>query len=108
MDWDLGPEGIGVLLAMSLIFGAATQLALWRAATHRLWLIATAVYFACGVLVSEAWFGWATEEDLQPNIDGLSFDEVLLIATPLSFIVMFATWKLGKRALAQHPAPGGG
>ena len=24
------------------------------------------------------WFGWATEEDLQPNIDGLSFDEVLL------------------------------
>ncbi len=29
-------------------------------------------------VISEVWFGWATQEDLQPNIDGLSFDEVLL------------------------------
>ena len=27
-------------------------------------------YFVLGLLVSEAWFGWATEEELQPNIDG--------------------------------------
>jgi hypothetical protein len=34
--------------------------------------------FALGVVVSEVWFGWATEEELQPNIDGVSYDEVLL------------------------------
>lgn len=33
-------------------------------------------------LISEVWFGWATAEDLQPNIDGLSFDEVLLGLVP--------------------------
>ena len=38
-------------------------------------------YFAGGLFTSEVWFGWATEEDLQPTIDGLSFDEVLLITT---------------------------
>ena len=31
-----------------------------------------------GVLISEVWFGWATEAELPPNIDGLSFDETLL------------------------------
>ncbi len=29
-------------------------------------------------MTSEVWFGWATDEELQPNIDGLSFDEALL------------------------------
>lgn len=38
-----------------------------------------------GLLTSEGLFGWATEADLQPNIDGLSFDEVLLF-TLLSVI----------------------
>ena len=38
-----------------------------------------AAYFAAGLLVSEVWFGWATAEELQPNIDGLSFDEVNLV-----------------------------
>lgn len=45
----------------------------------RLWLFSAVVYFVAGILVSEVWFGWATEEELQPNIDGLSFDEVLLM-----------------------------
>jgi hypothetical protein len=37
-------------------------------------------------------FGWATEADLQPNIDGLSFDEVLLglfIAVPAVLVARF-------------------
>ena len=45
-------------------------------------LIAAGAYFICGLLISEGWFGWATEEELQPNIDGLSFDEVLLAWIP--------------------------
>jgi hypothetical protein len=79
MQWDLGFEGMALLLGMSLIFGALAQLFAGRGTTHWLGGIAAATYFVSGLLISEVWFGWATEEDLQPNIDGLSFDEVLLI-----------------------------
>ena len=78
MEWDLGLQGVAVLLAMSLAFGVLAQLIAGRATTRWLWLIAAATFFVAGLLTSEVWFGWATEEDLQPNIDGLSFDEVLL------------------------------
>jgi hypothetical protein len=79
MQWDLGFQGLGLLVAMSIAFGGLAHLAVGRTTTRWLWLIAAAGYFMGGVLISEVWFGWATEADLQPNIDGLSFDEVLLI-----------------------------
>jgi hypothetical protein len=67
---------------MSLGFGGIAQLVAGRSTTRWLWLIAATTFFVSGLLISEAWFGWATEEDLQPNIDGLSFDEVLLAVIP--------------------------
>lgn len=79
MHWDLGPQGAALLLGMSFAFGAIAQLVAGRQTTHWLWLISATTYLVAGLLTSEVWFGWATEEDLQPNIDGLSFDEVLLI-----------------------------
>ena len=79
MQWDLGLQGLGLLVVMSLGFGIVAQLAVGRTTTRWLWLIAAAGYFVGGLLVSEVWFGWATQEELQPNIDGLSFDEVLLL-----------------------------
>ena len=79
MRWDLGLQGLGLLIAMSLGFGVIAQLVAGRATTRWLWLIAAAGYFVGGLFVSEVWFGWATQEELQPNIDGLSFDEVLLL-----------------------------
>jgi hypothetical protein len=78
MEWDLGLKGLGLLVFMSGMFGLVAHLVAGRRTTHWLWLIATAVFFVAGLFTSEVWFGWATEEDLQPNIDGLSFDEVLL------------------------------
>ena len=78
MQWDLGTQGVAVLLVMSLIFGAIVQAVFWGRAPGWLWLIAAALGFVGGAFVSEVWFGWATAEELQPNIDGLSFDEVLL------------------------------
>lgn len=102
MEWDLGLQGVGVLLAMSLGFGTIVQILRWRS-THWLWLIAATAYFASGVFVSEVWFGWATEEDLQPNIDGLSFDEVLLIATPIAILVTLTVRIVGKRVHSHHP-----
>jgi Tfp pilus assembly protein PilV len=34
--------------------------------------------FVVAVILSEVLFGWATQEELQPNIDGLSLDEVVV------------------------------
>ena len=79
MTWDLGFAGLGLLIAMSLGFGLLAEVLAGRGKTTGwLALIAAASFFVSGLLTSEIWFGWATEEDLQPNIDGLSFDEVLL------------------------------
>lgn len=79
MRWDLGLQGVMLLVAMSLGFGLIAQLVAGRATTRWLWLFAAAGYFVGGLFISEVWFGWATQEELQPNTDGLSFDEVLLI-----------------------------
>jgi hypothetical protein len=80
MQWDLGLVGLGLLLTMALVFGLLAQVVAGRwAGTRLLWLVAATTYAVAGLLISEWWFGWATEEELQPNIDGLSFDEVLLI-----------------------------
>ncbi len=97
MEWDLGYQGVALLLAMSVGFGVVAQVVMWRAMSHWLWIAASAVYFASGIFVSEVWFGWATEEDLQPNVDGLSFDEVLLLATLISSLLLFGAWVVGKR-----------
>lgn len=98
MQWDLGVTGVAVLLGMAIGFGVAAQLMAGRRATRRLWLITAAVYLVCGVFISEVWFGWATQEDLQPNIDGLSFDEVLLIGlVPVTATIVIAR-RLARRS----------
>jgi hypothetical protein len=82
MQWDLGLQGLGLLVLMLLGFGVVAHLIGGKAITRWFWLIATAAYFLAGLFISEVWFGWATERELQPNIDGLSFDEVLIGLVP--------------------------
>ena len=88
MDWDLGLTGIAWLLAMSLGFGLVAQILGGRDTTRYMWLVGAGAFFAFGLLISEGWFGWATEEDLQPNYDGLSFDETLLAIFPAVAVVL--------------------
>jgi hypothetical protein len=100
VEWDLGLWGVGVLALMSLAFGAFTQIVFWGTAPRWLWLAATAVSFVVGLIVSEVWFGWATEAELQPNIDGLSFDEVLLGYLIAGLVVLVArafVWRRSHR-----------
>jgi hypothetical protein len=78
VKWDLGIQGISLLLLMAVTFGLVVEVIWGRAHWHWLWPAATVAGFVIAVLVSEAWFGWATAEDLQPNIDGVSYDETLL------------------------------
>jgi hypothetical protein len=104
MQWDLGLQGLGVLAVMSLVFGVLAQLAVGRLTTQWLWAIAGAVYFVAGLFISEIWFGWATESDLQPNIDGLSFDEVLLIGLVPGILAVLVTW-YATRSRQRRPLP---
>ena len=99
MDWDLGWRGLLYLAGMSIVFGLIAQLLSWRAAPKWLWALVAGVYFGFGLFVSEVWFGWATEEDLQPNIDGLSRDEVLLIGLiPVAVAVVVTRWMARRHA----------
>ncbi len=103
MHWDLGLVGLGLLVMMSLVFGLLAQLVMGRWAARLTWLVAAAGYFVWGLFVSEVWFGWATQEELQPNIDGLSFDEVLLLATLPGIAVILLARYLARR---RHPSDG--
>lgn len=99
MQWDLGIQGLALLGALSLGFGVVAGLLAGGGLVRRLWTVAvTAV--ACsgvGLFTSEVWFGWATEEELQPNIDGLSYDEVFLSAVVTSVLVVLVTRHLARR-----------
>lgn len=96
--WDLGIAGLGLLAAMSVAFGLVAHLIVGRRVSRWLWLYAAAGYFVAGILVSEVWFGWATEAELQPNIDGLSFDEVQLVTLAGLIAAVTARIVLRKRA----------
>jgi uncharacterized membrane protein len=97
MQWDLGFWGLATLGAMSVAFGVFTQLVFWKRASLWAGVVAAAAAFAAGVLISEGLFGWATEADLQPNIDGLSFDETLLGLVAGGLIVLAARYQMGRR-----------
>ena len=105
MDWDLGLGGAAYLLAMSIGFGVVAHLSAARETTKWLWLIATAGFFVLGLVISEGLFGWATEEELQPNIDGLSRDEVLLGVLPAMVALLLAR-RRGRRRSGDGPRRG--
>lgn len=99
MEWDLGLEGLGVLAAMSLGFGVLAAFIVGGSTAYRLTGAATTTVacFAIGLLVSEWLFGWATEEELQPNVDGLSRDEVLLSSVITTAVVVLVMRRIGRR-----------
>ena len=101
MQWDLGFQGVALLAVISAGFGAAAALMVGRDLVHRLRAaaITTAACIGAGLVSSEVVFGWATEEELQPNVDGLSRDEVLL-----SSVLTTAAVVLVMRRLAQRTA----
>lgn len=77
MQWDIGLQGVGILAVISLVFGVLMQF-LGRAESPWLWLVAAAGWFVGGLIASEYVVGTMTEDEIQPIIDGLAFDEALL------------------------------
>ena len=109
MQWDLGLGGVGLLIGMSLGFGVIAHLVV-RGTTRWLWLIAAAGYFVGGLVTSEVWFGWAAQEELQPIIDGLSFDEVLLFGLVSGIVTVLITRyvsRRNRRGSSDGDGPGG-
>ena len=107
MQWDMGLQGLATLAAMSVGFGVFAGLVVGSGWARRLWAlsITTVACFGVGLVTSEVLFGWATEEELQPNIDGLSRDEVLLSSVLTTAIVVLVMRYLAHRT--GHPkSPG--
>jgi hypothetical protein len=100
MHWDLGLQGLAALAAISLGSGVIAGLIVGRGVMYR--LVATAITtvacFGVGLFTSEVLFGWATEEELQPNVDGLSRDEVLLSSVLTTTVVVLVMRYLAHRA----------
>ena len=104
MQWDMGLEGTALLGVLSLAFGVGAGLLVGGGWARRLWavLIDTVACFGVGLLTSEWVFGWATEEDLQPNVDGLSRDEVLLSSLVTTVVVVVAMRYAARRRHGPH------
>jgi len=97
MQWDLGWQGVGLLVLMSIGFSGIAAILAGRAMNRWLWPVVAVAYLLAGLFTSEVWFGWATEEELQPNIDGVSFDEVLLMYVVLTVVTIVIARYVNRR-----------
>ncbi len=98
MQYDLGLQGLGILLGSALLFGAVVQVIFWISGPRWLWLVASVAYFAGGLLASEVVMGKeTTEENIQPLINGLAFDESLLGGILVGIPVALVAWYLARR-----------
>lgn len=107
MSYDLGPQGLALLIIPALAFGLVAQLIVWRHGTHWMWLIGAVAWFLGGLFASEVLFGSeTTEQNLQPLIDGLLWDEALLGGLVTGLVAVVVTWfaTRSRHATGQMPA----
>jgi hypothetical protein len=64
MAWDLGIAALLVLAAVSIGVGLLAQLVSGSRAPTWLWVRVSAVYFVVAAWITDAWFGWATADQL--------------------------------------------
>ena len=104
MQFDLGSVGLGLLIVLSLGFGVIAQVVVGRSTSRWMWLIGAVAYFIGGLFMSEVLFATATEEELQPVIDGLAFDEALLGGLLVGVVVVLATWLVMRPTHTHRPS----
>lgn len=100
-EFDLGIQGLGILLGVSLIFGVAAQAVFWKVARPWLGIVGAVAWFVGGLIASEVVWGNLTETDIQPIIDGLAFDESLLGGLVLGLPAVLVAWFLARRMQAR-------
>ena len=106
MNYDLGLQGLALLIIPALAFGLIAQLIVWRSATHWMWLIGAVAWFVGGLFASEVLYGSeVTEQNLQPLIDGLLWDEALIGGFLTGVVAVVITWFATRRhQMEQMPA----
>ena len=106
MNYDLGLQGLALLIIPALAFGLVAQLIVWKSATHWMWLIGAVAWFVGGLFASEVLYGSeVTEQNLQPLIDGLLWDEALIGGFVTGVVAVVITWFATRRhRMGQMPA----
>lgn len=101
MQFEIGIGGLGLLAAISVLFGVIAQLVFIRG-TRWLWVIGAIAWFIGGLFASEVIWGTLTIDEIQPIIDGLAVDESLLGGLIAGLAAVFATRFLTRG----RPVPG--
>ena len=79
MGWELGLQGLGIVVGMAIIFGVVAQIVLGGWSHSRwIWLAGMIGWVVGALLMSEVLFADATVDEIQPIIDGLALDESML------------------------------
>ena len=92
MQFDLGSTAQVIVAFFALGFGAVAQLIVGDRASRWLWVVAAAGWVVGAVFMSEVLFATATQDEIQPIIDGLAFDEALLGGLVGGVVAAAATW----------------
>jgi hypothetical protein len=93
MNYDLGMQGLTLLIIPAIAFGLVAQIIVWKSATHWMWLIGAVAWFVGGLFASEFLYGSeVTEQNLQPLIDGLLWDEALIGGLMAGVVAVIVTW----------------
>ncbi len=103
MQYDLGSTAQIILIFFAIGFGAIAQLIVGDRATRWLWLTAAAGWLVGAIFMSEVMFATATEDEIQPIVDGLAFDEALLGGLVGGLVAVALTWAAA-RLLARPQA----
>ena len=105
MNYDLGLQGLALLIIPALLFGLVAQLTVGRSATRWMWLVGAVAWFVGGLFASEVLYGAeTTEQNLQPLIDGLLWDEALIGGFVTGVVAVVITWFATRRHVMQ-PTP---
>jgi uncharacterized membrane protein len=102
MQFDLGFQGLAILTICAVAFGLVVEI-VGRSVTVWIGLIAAIGWFVGGLLTSEVMFATVTEEELQPIIDGLAFDESLLGGLIVGSLAAIATWLAARGGQSHRP-----
>lgn len=102
MQFDLGSTAQVIVAFFALGFGAVAQLIVGDRASRWLWVVAAAGWVVGAVFMSEVLFATATQDEIQPIIDGLAFDEALLGGLVGGVVAAAATWAATRQVPATH------
>lgn len=102
MEHDLGLQALAILGGLSVVFGVIAHIIFGRD-TRWMWLVGAIGFFLGGLIASEVIFSWATAAELQPQIDGLSFDEALLGGLIVGIPVVLLSWWVNHRRHIHGP-----